>query len=300
MGPRTRLVDRLNELYRKFTPNEWLWLVSYSGGKDSTLLLLTTLSFAEEHGFKIHVVYNDSGGDLPELRELTYKVLGIVAKRGHKVHITKPEKTFFDYLLTKYSPPRWNFRWCCKRLKEEPFKKLAQELAKKNNVLNLIGTRSEESRWRNWYIKRASSNIIYVAPLYDYKLNDIWHELRQVTVGDFAFIFPALKKTYNGANRSGCWFCPLVTHDNLLRSRPELLKLKYKILLYWCSGKREKILELAQQYPNLIRVTIKPEDISHDYPCKRRCSTCQVNKVRQNILRQLMQSNKKKAIPLSF
>ena len=280
---RTRVIERLNRLYKEFEPSDWIWLVSYSGGKDSTLLLLHVLSFAEERGFKIHVVYNDSGGDLPELRNLAYTVISLVNRRGHTVHITRPERTFFDYLLTKYSPPRWNFRWCCKRLKEVPFRRLVYELSSSFKVLNLVGTRREEARWRNWYIKKVSERIVYVAPLHDFTSAEVWEELRLVASGEFAFVYERLRSIYNGADRSGCWFCPLVVRDRLLESRPHLLKLKLEILASWCSERRERILELSKLYPELVEVKVQPSDINSDYPCKRKCMNCQVNLVKQVI-----------------
>ena len=289
MGPRTRIIERLLNLYREFKPKDWIWLVSYSGGKDSTALLLHVLSFAEDKNFKIHVVYNDSGGDLPELRDLAYTVINLVKEKGHIVYITKPERTFFDYLLTKYSPPRWNFRWCCKRLKEVPFRKLVRKLSSSFKVLNFVGTRSEEARWRNWYIKKISEKVVYVAPLYDFTLAEVWEALKIIASGEFAFIYERIREIYNGANRSGCWFCPLIVNDKFLKNRPQILRLKLEVLNAWCSGRRERILELSKLYPELIKVTIQPSDISLEYPCKRKCVTCQVNTVRQ-ILRKTLSS----------
>ena len=87
--------------------------------------------------------------------------------------------------------------------------------------------------------------------------------------------------------RSGCWFCTLANPHDALILRPELLKIKLEILNAWCGGKREHILELARKHPTLIRITVKSEYISHDYPCKKRCNICQVNKLR-NALKKLI------------
>jgi len=275
MGLKTQVITRLEELFERW--GDWLWLVSFSGGKDSSALLFLTLDFAKLKGFKIAVVYNDTGGDPPALRRYVYDVLDEVKRAGHAVYITRPEKTFFDYLLTEYSPPRWNFRWCCKRLKELPFKSLAARLAEKTPVLNLVGIRREEARWRNWYIKEISERIVYAAPLYDLSSDEVWNLLYEVNPE--AYI--RLRQIYGEARRMGCWFCPLIKDV----TEPQLMKLKLEVYNAWCSGRRKRILELAEQYPDLIQVTADKNSIRSDYPCGRVCHICQVNKMRRELIK---------------
>lgn len=276
-----RVFSTLENLLSYWNPHDWLWLVSYSGGKDSTLLLFAVLELARRRDFNIAVVYNDTGGDLPELRRLAYSVLDKVRSLGHTVFITKPSKTFFDYLLTTYSPPRWNFRWCCKRLKELPFKKLVLELSRRQRVLNLVGIRREEARWRNWSVKMVFSNLVYAAPLVELTCDDVWCALDRLSRVDrfYAEVVNELKRIYGSARRSGCWFCPLITRDSLLESRPELLKLKYEVLRAWCTGNRERIVELSKKYPELIHLTVSPDNIKRKYPCMKKCLECQVFRV---------------------
>jgi 3'-phosphoadenosine 5'-phosphosulfate sulfotransferase (PAPS reductase)/FAD synthetase len=279
-----RIYERLEGLYVAYPPGEWLWLISYSGGKDSTALLLSTLRFAQGIGFKVGVVYNDCGGDLPELRGLVFKVLEYVRGLGHEVYVTRPERSFFDYLLTRYSPPRWNFRWCCKRIKELPFKRLAEELTRTRKVLNLVGVRAEEARWRNWYIKEVSGSLVYAAPLHDLRGGEVWSILREASQDlGLSWVYDELLKVYNNGSveRTGCWFCPLIVHDRMLESRPELARLKLEILNAWCSGRRERILKLSREHPDLIRTQVAEKEITAGYPCGRKCRDCQVNLVRK-------------------
>ena len=277
-------------LYDVYSPRDWLWLVSYSGGKDSTALLLLVLRFACEKGFRVGVVYNDCGGDLPEVRALVYRVLD--ALRAHsvlrncvsEVYVTKPEKSFFDYLLTKYSPPRWSFRWCCKRLKEYPFKRLAKELSKSYRVLNLVGSRSEEARWRSWSVKVVSERLVYAAPLHKLKREDVWRLLRGLSSElGLEWVYSKLLEVYRGGavSRSGCWFCTVAGPSSLLLLDRDLLKLKLEVLEAWCSGLRERIAELSKEYPELVKVSVST--ITHSYPCGRKCEKCQVKLVRDSI-----------------
>jgi len=283
-------------LYERFSPGTWLWLVSYSGGKDSSLLLLSAIRFAESRGFTIAVVYNDCGGDLPELRGLVYRVLDVVRARGHTVYVTRPERTFFDYLLSRYSPPRWNFRWCCKRIKELPFRRLAEELSEERPVLNLLGLRREEARWRNWVVKAVNSKLVYAAPLNRLTTGEVWQLLWEECSRDreLGFLCGELSKIYNGAERSGCWFCPLVAHDKLLESRPELLKLKLEVLEAWCTGRRERIVELSRQHPDLIELTAPVDTgaLKPLYPCGRKCGICDI-RIRRIILRDALKRKAK-------
>jgi 3'-phosphoadenosine 5'-phosphosulfate sulfotransferase (PAPS reductase)/FAD synthetase len=283
--------ERLTRLYERFPPHEWLWLVSYSGGKDSTALLLAALALAREQGFRLAVVYNDTGGDPPELRALALDVLRWAAGIGHEIFVTRPERTFFDYLLTRYSPPRWNFRWCCKRLKELPFRRLVEGLARRHKVLNLVGTRRDEARWRDWDVRAVNGRLVYAAPLRDATAGEVWRlvELLARELGA-EWIHRRLAGLYAGGRvgRTGCWYCPLVVRDSIYETlRPELLRLKLEVLEAWCSGRRERILELAREHPDLVRVTVGEGEISRGYPCGRRCNACQVRKVRER-LRELM------------
>ncbi len=290
MGPRTYIDRRLKILYEKFSPSEWFWLVSYSGGKDSTLLLLSVLSFARDKNFSFGVVYNDSGGDLPELRELSFRVLRTIESLGYKVYYTKPDKSFFDLLLTRYSPPRWNFRWCCKRLKEEPFRRLVYSLSTQSPILNLVGNRRYEARWRNWFIKKINDRIFYAAPLLDLRADEVWDLLKDFSkrIPELVFVYEELRNIYNGSDRSGCWFCPLIINDRFLEKRPELLRLKYQVFSLWCTNKRDELFELAKKYPNLIHVSISKNEIKKNYyPCKQKCAECQILRLRQNIFKKL-------------
>jgi 3'-phosphoadenosine 5'-phosphosulfate sulfotransferase (PAPS reductase)/FAD synthetase len=282
--------NKLLELYKAYNPHEWLWLVSYSGGKDSTALLLLTLKLAHEKAFKVSIVYNDCGGDLPAIRALVFDVLDFIKQHSSlksvvkEVFITRPERSFFDYLLTKYSPPRWNFRWCCKRLKEYPFKRLVRELVKNYRVLNLVGNRAEEARWRKWFIKRVSENLVYATPLSDLKQEEVWLFLREVSRElHMEWVYQKLWKIYKEGTirRSGCWFCTLMGLDGLLLLDPDLMLLKYEILESWCSGKRENILELSKKYPELVKVSVRR--VLREYPCGKNCKNCQVRLVREAI-----------------
>jgi 3'-phosphoadenosine 5'-phosphosulfate sulfotransferase (PAPS reductase)/FAD synthetase len=289
--------EHLDWLFYSYPPTEWLWLVSYSGGKDSTTLLLLTLSYATDKDFKVSVVYNDCGGDPSRLRELVFEVLSTVKNHSEisravdRVFVTRPDKTFFDYLLTKYSPPRWNFRWCCKRLKEYPFKRLIGELAKERKVLNLVGNRREEARWRSWLVKKVSDRVVYAAPLRDLKNDEVWCLLREIAgrLG-FEWIYERLLDIYRGGavRRSGCWFCTLTSPLNMLILEPEVLKVKLEILDAWCSGNREHIIELAKKYPELVSTTVARDEINYSYPCGRKCDTCQVGKLR-SLLKKILQ-----------
>jgi len=275
---------RLEDLYEMYHPHSWLWLVSYSGGKDSTALLLLVLKLAEERGFRVGVVYNDSGGDIPELSNLVGRVLGYVRGLGHETYVTRPEKSFFDLLLTRYSPPRWNFRWCCKRLKEIPFRRFVEGLSRSRRILNLLGNRGEEARWRNWFIKRHGENLVYVAPFYDVRGGEVW-ELLKWASGELGveWVYRELWEIYGGGvvKRTGCWFCPLIVHDTMLLARPKLAKLKLEVLEAWCKGRRERILELAREHPELVKVSVGA--VSKEYPCGRQCIVCQVRLVRKTL-----------------
>ena len=101
------------------------WVVAYSGGKDSTLLLHLAWEVMlshppEERRREIHVVANDTLVESPLVIRHLKKSLGSIRKAAEKnslpvrVTLTKPyiDQTFWVNVIGRgYIPPTRNFRW---------------------------------------------------------------------------------------------------------------------------------------------------------------------------------------------
>ena len=182
------------------------WIVAYSGGKDSTLLLHLTweilASFPpSERRRKIYIVSNDTLVESPLVMDHLKKSLSVIRAAAQDadlpitVKITKPhvDQTFWVNVIGRgYIPPTRNFRWCTDRMKIHPTNAFLEKLIRlhKRAVL-LIGTRRSESQNRGRNMKkhgvkadamnphRTIKGCRIFAPLADLDDNDVWTILLQ-------------------------------------------------------------------------------------------------------------------------
>ena len=186
--------------------HDYPWLVAYSGGKDSTLLLqlvwevIADLS-PEARRRCVIVVGNDTLVESPlvieHLRESMeeIRVAGVRQKLPIKTEITVPciDQTFWVTVIGRgYIPPTRNFRWCTDRMKILPTTRLLQRIAyTAQGMVLLVGTRRAESQNRRRAMEKREvsasrlnphgkvDNCWMFAPLADLDDNDVWMTLMQ-------------------------------------------------------------------------------------------------------------------------
>ncbi len=139
------------------------WIVAYSGGKDSTLLLQLTweivLSVDPKHRQRhIYVVANDTLVESPLVISHLKKSLAVIQEAARRDElpittvITEPyiDQTFWVNVIGRgYIPPTRNFRWCTDRMKIKPTDQLLEKLVMRHKrTVLLIGTRKSESQNR--------------------------------------------------------------------------------------------------------------------------------------------------------
>jgi len=185
------------------------WILGFSGGKDSTLLLqLVWLALRKIEPIlrtrHVYVVCNDTLVENPRIAKFIHvtleKIQEAAAKEGMPitVHQTSPrlEDTFWVNLLGKgYPAPNNSFRWCTDRLKIDPTTAFIQsKISEVGEVIILLGTRSNESSNRARSIQkskihidgerlRKNTNLLnsYVfAPIVDVLTDELWVYLLQV------------------------------------------------------------------------------------------------------------------------
>ena len=209
------------------------WVVAYSGGKDSTLLLHLAWEVMlscppEERRREIHVVANDTLVESPLVIRHLKKSLDAIRKAAEKnrlpvrVTMTKPcvDQTFWVNVIGRgYIPPTRNFRWCTDRMKILPTEYLLEKLMLAHGrAALLIGTRRSESGSRRRNMKKhgvqanrmkphgSIKGLRMFAPLADLRDEDVWMILMQ------------LKPPWGGSHRdlvtlyrnAGGGDCPLV------------------------------------------------------------------------------------------
>ena len=182
------------------------WVVAYSGGKDSTLLLQLTwevlAALPEERRVRqVHVVGNDTLVESPLVIKHLRASLDRIAESAAngrlpiKTRVTRPniDQTFWVNVIGRgYIPPTRNFRWCTDRMKIVPTGHLLESLVRQyEHAVLLVGTRKSESeqRRRNMAKRRVSSKTMNAhvsihgcrvfAPLADLDDDDVWKVLMQ-------------------------------------------------------------------------------------------------------------------------
>ena len=205
------LANRFEEVRRAITTeyrkkHSDPWIVAYSGGKDSTLLLQlvweTILSLApEERRREVHVIANDTLVESPVvIQHLKNSMKAISraasdAKLPITTRISQPyiDQTFWVNVIGRgYIPPTRNFRWCTDRMKIQPTNRLITEiLSQHKRAVLLVGTRRSESQTRRRNMDRhgvsankmnphsSIKNCRMFAPLADLEDNEVWMVLMQ-------------------------------------------------------------------------------------------------------------------------
>lgn len=211
------------------------WIIGFSGGKDSTMLLQTVWNALRkiEPGLlsrQIYVVCNDTLVENPRIVKFINKTLRKIQKAANEQQIPliveetipKLDDSFWVRLIgLGYPAPNKFYRWCTERLKINPTTRLITEKIGENGAaIILLGTRSDESSNRAASIKKHEikgqrlrkhqlPNAYVYAPLKDITTNELWQYLNQVPP-PWGGNHKELVTLYRNANAGDC---PLVIDD---------------------------------------------------------------------------------------
>jgi DNA sulfur modification protein DndC len=197
----------LSELKEQYLEDDKMpWVVGYSGGKDSSMLLQLVVQMLlalpkSKRKKDVHVLSNDTlvenpfvskflDGSLAKLKEFAAETqLPLIVVKTTPIL----EDTFWFNLIGKGypSPNRW-FRWCTERMKIDPTSKyILKQVSKYGQVVILLGARKDESlsraqimdRYDNGQRLRKHStlpNASVFTPLADVATEEVWTYLLQV------------------------------------------------------------------------------------------------------------------------
>lgn len=180
------------------------WVVGYSGGKDSTVVIqlvfesLSELPKEQLHK-KVYVISSDTLVETPliisSINSTLRRVQNYALEIGLPIetHKVKPEaeKSFWANIIGKgYPSPNQKFRWCTDRLKIEPANNfILDKVSKFGKVIMVLGVRDNESATRANVMKSHTvegkvlmrhstlSNAFVFAPIRDFTTDDVWHYL---------------------------------------------------------------------------------------------------------------------------
>jgi len=198
-------IDFIRSAFEKYQKKVDIATVSYSGGKDSIVLVDLVNRALDNNSFI--VIFADTKMESPE----TYKTINRFIHQNPTVKFLKAEYSLdpLHYWKTLGSPGR-TVRWCHTLFKTSPYIKKVREYLHNNKakILTFEGVRAEESPKRSTYtqIYEGPKDItqINARPLLNWSALEI-----------FLYIFSQklpLNKMYRyGYPRVGCLVCPFTS-----------------------------------------------------------------------------------------
>lgn len=151
----------INEIIMVYRHDNRPWLIGYSGGKDSTLLVslvyeaITRIN-AKHRTKKVYIITSDTMVENPIVEKYMHSSSTQINQSSQRdnlnieAHILYPnvEKTFWSLVigLGYPTPEAPGFRWCTERLKINPMNVFVNEVIKDNGeIVILLGVRKAES-----------------------------------------------------------------------------------------------------------------------------------------------------------
>lgn len=198
------IIDEIIDQYLFADETKRPWIIGFSGGKDSTVMLQLVWEALKQikdlHGVvgrDIYVVCNDTMVENPVITEYVHRVLDKIEQAAVEqdvpVRVIKTiprlEDSFWVNLIGKgYPAPNNAFRWCTERLKIKPTQRfIVEQVDEFGEAVILIGTRSSESASRAKSMKKhaikgkrltkhpTQPNTFMYAPIRHLMLEEVWY-----------------------------------------------------------------------------------------------------------------------------
>ena len=206
------IIDEILDQYMYADTSYRPWIIGFSGGKDSTVLLtLTWLALKKikeqtpvpfQLRRPIYVVCNDTLVENPIISSYVDDVLEQIQKAAREqdlpifVRKTIPrlEDSFWVNVIGKgYPVPNTAFRWCTEKMKIKPTARfITEQVDECGEAIVLIGTRKAESATRARSIKKHEihgqrlthhtllKNTFVYAPIKELMLEEIWYIINAI------------------------------------------------------------------------------------------------------------------------
>lgn len=158
--------DLLDQMEYVYTSDDRPWIIGYSGGKDSTVVVSLVFEMLQKLGPNkcnkpVYIVSSDTLVENPLIKQHLYTTLNAMESfsNAHSLNIhvrpvkPAPDQSFWAYIIGRgYPTPLMNgkFRWCTDRLKIRPSAMEMKKIIDMSNkeVVLLLGVRKAESAAR--------------------------------------------------------------------------------------------------------------------------------------------------------
>lgn len=183
------------------------WIVGYSGGKDSTLVLQIVVEVLlslppSERKREVHVLSNDTLVESPILASYVDQMLERLRDSTEALRLPirvvkttpDPDQTFWVNLIGRgYPSPNRMFRWCTDRMKIRPTSGyILSRVAASGQAILLLGVRRAESAVRAASVDRYTpkdggrlnphndlKGAMVFRPIVDFTTDEVWQILLQ-------------------------------------------------------------------------------------------------------------------------
>jgi len=208
-------------------------LVSYSGGKDSTVVLQNVLSAIGDSNKKLFIVTADTLMEIPYFQAYVERsknrIRDFITSKGinaEVITVTPDIKdSFWVSVLGKgYPAAHMGFRWCTGKLKIDPITNFTRSATRNHEFTVFVGVRSAESALRAKIYKKKDYKPHHYAPILDWGAHDVWEYLMTeqcpwggghkelIDVYKYSSdecVYGEAQGVCIGNARYGCWACPL-------------------------------------------------------------------------------------------
>jgi DNA sulfur modification protein DndC len=237
------IIDEILDQYMYADTTDRPWIIGFSGGKDSTVLLtLVWLALRKIKEEKIvpfqlrrpiYVVCNDTMVENPIISTYVDEVLNQIEKQAREEDmpifvrktIPKLEDSFWVNVIGKgYPVPNTAFRWCTDKMKIKPTARfITEQVDECGEAIILIGTRKAESATRARSIKKHEihgqrlthhtilHNTYVYAPIKELMLEEVWYIINAIPC-PWGFDNKILFNIYMDASADD-YECPTVVTD---------------------------------------------------------------------------------------
>lgn len=221
-----------NALRTLYERDERPWVVAFSGGKDSTLLVqlvCEVVTAMERHATKpVYIISTDTRVEAPNIEEYLANTMERMSEYAARSNLPlhaelvqpTPEESFWGQLIGKGypAPTRW-FRWCTSKMKIRPMRRRVEAItAKYGSVILLLGSRRSESPERAKRLMNREQtnaglnpheeipNALVATPIVDWDTESVWEFLLTTPPpwgGDHRFLYDLYRQADGGE-------CPVI------------------------------------------------------------------------------------------
>lgn len=218
-----KIKEAIQQTQKYFMEDSIQWIVGYSGGKDSSLvikILLTALKDIPDKFKKdLLILYCDTGVEIPTLKKYITDSLRSIEAEGENLGIkirceaVRPpvsNRYFVKVIGRGYPPPSNKFRWCTDKLRIDPIQTVIKKRVGDSDSIVVLGTRYDESAERDRILSKHATdkeNVFLQAghrqtkifcPIANFSTEDVWSglvslsEIRSIDISKLASIYKSI------------------------------------------------------------------------------------------------------------